>query len=325
MLSGIVVPVITPFDADGALDAPTFRFLIDFYPRAGIQGLFVLGSSGQGPAMSAAERERAAEIVLERTAGRLPVVVHVGTADIPTTVALAEHAARHGADGIGIIPFYYYRDAPEAAIRAHFRAVGGAVPLPLPIYENPEYSGISISLRPHARLRAAVSGRRLGAQRQRRHLRPRALWRCRDDQPADELRPRTLRGALAGGRCAGLRSGRRASGTGEQGGADRDRCDRAVRAGRGGVPAARHPGDPVPALGRRPLAGRGPGGARVVVTGGSGTLGAAAVKALRDAGYAPLVIHAQLDRRQRGRAPPGGSDSTAASSSTRKNQSRNRS
>ena len=156
MLRGVVIPVITPFEDDGAVDEPTLRRLVDFYLRSEVQGLFALGSSGQGPAMAAAERKEAAEIVIDQAAGRCPVIVHVGTADTPTTVELAEHAARHGARGIGVIPPYYYRDAPRSAVLEHFRAVGRAVPLPILIYENPKYSGISISPRFGAEMKAAV-------------------------------------------------------------------------------------------------------------------------------------------------------------------------
>ena len=145
MVKGIVVPVITPFEHDGSVDEPMLRKLVDFYVAASVQGLFVLGSSGQGPAMSMDERKRAAAIAIEQNAGRAPIIVHVGTADTETTVELARHAREHGATGIGVIPPYYYSDHSEYEILAHFRAVADAAPLPIFIYENPKYSGISIA------------------------------------------------------------------------------------------------------------------------------------------------------------------------------------
>ena len=145
MLKGILIPVITPFDNAGLVDEPVLRRLVDFYIVASVQGLFALGSSGQGPAMATSERKRAAEIIIEQAAGRSPVIIHVGTADAESTVELAEHAARKGASAIGVIPPYYYSDHSEYEIMAHFRAVARAVSLPIFIYENPKYSGISIS------------------------------------------------------------------------------------------------------------------------------------------------------------------------------------
>lgn len=145
MIRGILIPLITPFDEKGLVDESMMRKLVDFYVAAAVQGIFVLGSSGQGPVMSVAERKRAAAIAIDQTGPRLPVIVHVGTSDTDSTVELAEHAAEKGASGIGVIPPYYYSDHSEFEIVVHYHAVAKAVSLPILIYENPKYSGISIS------------------------------------------------------------------------------------------------------------------------------------------------------------------------------------
>jgi dihydrodipicolinate synthase/N-acetylneuraminate lyase len=120
------------------------RQLVDFHIKAGVQGLFVLGSTGQGPAMTIEERKQAAAVALDQAKKRVPVVIHIGTADAWSTTELAEHAAAHGADAVAIVPPYYYSDHTEFEIMAHYKAVHRAVPLPIYIYENPKYSGISI-------------------------------------------------------------------------------------------------------------------------------------------------------------------------------------
>lgn len=145
MIRGILIPVITPFDEKELVDEAMLRKLVDFYLKVPVQGLFVLGSSGQGPVMSLAERKRAAEIAIDETRKRLPVVIHVGTADTESTVELARHAAEKGADAIAVVPPFYYSDHTEYEILAHYKAVAGQVPLPIFIYENPKYTGISIS------------------------------------------------------------------------------------------------------------------------------------------------------------------------------------
>jgi len=145
MYKGVLIPVITPFHEDSSVDEATLRQLVDFYLRTKVQGLFALGSSGQGPALSAEERKSVAEIIIEQAAGRTPVIVHVGCADTPTTVELAKHAVEAGADALGVIPPYYYCDAPQSAILEHFLKVSEAADLPIFIYENPKYCGISIS------------------------------------------------------------------------------------------------------------------------------------------------------------------------------------
>jgi 4-hydroxy-tetrahydrodipicolinate synthase len=144
MIRGVLLPIITPFDDRVRVDEEMLRRLVDFHINAGVQGLFVLGSTGQGPAMTIEERKQAAAIVLDQAQKRVPVVIHVGTADAWSTTDLAGHAAAHGADAVGIVPPYYYSDHTEYEIIAHYRAVHRAVSLPIYVYENPKYSGISI-------------------------------------------------------------------------------------------------------------------------------------------------------------------------------------
>jgi dihydrodipicolinate synthase/N-acetylneuraminate lyase len=144
MIRGVLLPMITPFDEKVRIDEPMMRRLVDFHINAGVQGLFVLGSTGQGPAMTIEERKQAAAIALDQAKSRVPVVIHIGTADAGSTVELAEHAAAHKADAVAIVPPYYYSDHTEYEIIAHYKAVARAVPLPIFIYENPKYSGISI-------------------------------------------------------------------------------------------------------------------------------------------------------------------------------------
>jgi dihydrodipicolinate synthase/N-acetylneuraminate lyase len=144
MFRGVLLPIITPFDDRVRVDEEMMRQLVDFHINAGVQGLFVLGSTGQGPAMTIEERKQAAAIALDQAKKRIPVVIHVGTADAWSTTDLAEHAAARGADAVAIVPPYYYSDHTEYEIIAHYQAVHKAVSLPIYIYENPKYSGISI-------------------------------------------------------------------------------------------------------------------------------------------------------------------------------------
>jgi dihydrodipicolinate synthase/N-acetylneuraminate lyase len=144
MIRGVLLPIITPFDEKVRVDEQIMRELVDFHVAAGVHGLFVLGSTGQGPAMSIDERKQAAAVALDQARSRIPVVIHVGTADAQSTVELAEHAAANNADAVAIVPPYYYSDHTEFEIVAHYKAVAKAVPLPIFIYENPKYSGISV-------------------------------------------------------------------------------------------------------------------------------------------------------------------------------------
>ena len=81
MIRGVLLPVITPFDEKIRVDEQMMRQLVDFHIKAGVQGLFVLGSTGQGPAMTIEERKQTAAVALDQAKSRVPVIIHVGTAD----------------------------------------------------------------------------------------------------------------------------------------------------------------------------------------------------------------------------------------------------
>ena len=81
--------------------------------------------------MTLAERKQTAAIALDQAKARVPVVIHVGTADAGSAVELAQHAAEHKADAVAIVPPYYYSDHTEYEIVARYKAVAQAVPLPI--------------------------------------------------------------------------------------------------------------------------------------------------------------------------------------------------
>jgi dihydrodipicolinate synthase/N-acetylneuraminate lyase len=94
--------------------------------------------------MSIAERKKAAEIIIDQTSGRVPVIVHVGTADTKNTVELARHAEAIGAKAVGAIT-PYYNSYSEDAIFVHFQRLIQAVSIPVFLYNNPKASGNSVS------------------------------------------------------------------------------------------------------------------------------------------------------------------------------------
>ena len=144
-LAGTVIPLPTPFDESGEVDEKTFRQVIDFELDAKVDGLMVAGSYGQGPVMRPDQRMRAAEVALEQTRGKAPVIVHVGAPDIQSVILLAEHSAKIGAAALLIVPPYYYTDHSEFELVEHYRAVARAVSLPIYIYNNKRYAGIDIT------------------------------------------------------------------------------------------------------------------------------------------------------------------------------------
>lgn len=141
---GMLLPVPTVFLEDGSVDDGLMRELTEYYIEAGVQALFVAGSFGQGPAMNTVERMHVAELIISQANKRLPVIIHVGTADPYTTMELGRHALAKGADGLGLVGPYYYSDRTPKELRLHYQLVAGELGAPILLYNNPPYSGYTI-------------------------------------------------------------------------------------------------------------------------------------------------------------------------------------
>lgn len=130
---GVIHPISTAFTYDDQFDEAGFRGTVEYAIKAGVQGLWVMGSMGQGPHMTLDERKRAAEVLVDQVKGRIPVIVCVGTADTNSTITLAKHAEALKIDYIAVLPLYY-GVATEDQVVEHFKRVQDAVPA-LPIFE----------------------------------------------------------------------------------------------------------------------------------------------------------------------------------------------
>lgn len=150
----LLAAAVTPLrDGGAALDEEAFAPYVDFLSAGGVDGMFVLGTTGEGILLREHERRRAAELFLAASAGRLAIVVHCGAQTTAETVALCEHAASLEADGVAVVgPPYYAFD--ERALFAHFLAAARACdPVPFYLYEFAARSGYAIPLPAVERLR----------------------------------------------------------------------------------------------------------------------------------------------------------------------------
>jgi dihydrodipicolinate synthase/N-acetylneuraminate lyase len=157
VIRGALAAAITPLrDGGTELDAHAFGRLVDFLADNGLDGIFVLGTTGEGLLLSVEERRRAASLFLEANADRLTVVVHCGAQTTADSVVLAEHAAEHRAAAVAAVaPPYYPFD--EQALVQHFAAVARAcAPVPFFLYEIAARSGYAIPLEVVERLREEV-------------------------------------------------------------------------------------------------------------------------------------------------------------------------
>jgi len=132
-IRGSICALVTPFQADGALDLPAFGRLLDYQMAGGTQAVVVAGSTGEAHMLEHDEYERLLAFALERVAGRIPVIAGTGEAGTAKTVALTRHAAELGADAALVVAPYYVRPTQEG-MRRHFLEVAEHGHLPVLLY-----------------------------------------------------------------------------------------------------------------------------------------------------------------------------------------------
>ncbi len=143
-IEGIITALLTPLTKDEQIKEDAFRKLIDFQIENGVHGFFPLGTAGEGMKLGIEKRKKAAEIVVDQTDGRVPIILHVGTQDTAMTIELARHAKHLGVDAIGAVGPFFYKPDTQGLIQ-HYKRIGEAVDLPVFIYNNVDRQGYNIS------------------------------------------------------------------------------------------------------------------------------------------------------------------------------------
>jgi 4-hydroxy-2-oxoglutarate aldolase len=145
-LDGILGPVTTPFDGDGALDLPAFRANVRAHLAAGLHGIVVAGSTGEAALLDEAERAQLVEAARAETPAGRPLIVGIGAESTRATVARARMAAERGADAVLVVAPHYYGDAMTTdALRTHYERVADASPAPVLLYTIPKYMHFALS------------------------------------------------------------------------------------------------------------------------------------------------------------------------------------
>ena len=143
-LRGIIPPIATPLDSRERVDEPGLRRLVDYLLRAGVHGVFVMGSTGEFAFLTEEERQRGVHIVVDQVASRVPVLVGCGAESTRKAIANAAVAAQAGAQALVLMPTYYL-PATQTEIVAHFRRFVDATDLPCVVYNIPLCTVTSIT------------------------------------------------------------------------------------------------------------------------------------------------------------------------------------
>ena len=146
-LSGIVVPVVTPLTENDQIDVASLEKLVEHCIKGGLQAIYPCGTTGEMMYLTVEERKTVAETVIRKTAGRVPVYVHVGGWILKDTVELAKHAVEVGADGIAVVTPSFFKISEEGLIDFFVR-VARSVPedFPVYLYAIPQYAMNDISV-----------------------------------------------------------------------------------------------------------------------------------------------------------------------------------
>jgi 4-hydroxy-tetrahydrodipicolinate synthase len=149
--TGCGTALVTPFTSSGAVDEAGVRRLARRQVEAGVHFLVPCGTTGEAPTLSAEEKRRVVELVVEEAAGRVPVLAGAGGYDTREVVRAAGAMHEAGADGLLSVTPYYNKPTPEGLFR-HYEAIAGATPLPIVVYNVPGRTGCNVDPSTLARL-----------------------------------------------------------------------------------------------------------------------------------------------------------------------------
>ncbi len=144
-LTGIIPPLVTPLTDRDTLDTPGLERLIERLIAGGVGGLFILGTTGEGPSLSYRLRREVIDLTCRQARGRVPVLVGITDTAFVESVNIARHAADAGADAVVAAPPYYLPEGQPELIE-YTRHLLPELPLPFFIYNMPSLTKVSFEV-----------------------------------------------------------------------------------------------------------------------------------------------------------------------------------
>lgn len=143
-IRGIIPPVITPMNEDESINEAELRNQVNRQIKGGVHGLFPFGTNGEGYILSEKEKEQVLSIVIDETAGRVPVYAGTGCIGTKDTVKQSLMAKSLGADVLSIIT-PSFAAASQNELFEHYKTVAEAVDMPIVLYNIPARTGNSLA------------------------------------------------------------------------------------------------------------------------------------------------------------------------------------
>ena len=142
--TGTGIAIVTPFHADGKIDWESFSKLIEFWIKAKVEYLVVLGTTGESATIHGAEKQEVFSFVAKAAAGRLPLVAGIGGSDTNKVIQEYKVFDLAGYDAILTASPAYNKPNQEGLFQ-HYKALDGAAPLPIIMYNVPSRTGQNVS------------------------------------------------------------------------------------------------------------------------------------------------------------------------------------
>ena len=144
-IKGIIVPILTPIDADEMVDEAKLRKQVDYVIEGGVSGILAFGSNGEFYMIEEDEMERALKIMVDQAAGRVPVYFGIGAISTKKCCRLAKMGIENGAAGVSVLQPMFLKPTEEELF-LHFKAIADTVAdKPMLLYNNPGRVGYTLS------------------------------------------------------------------------------------------------------------------------------------------------------------------------------------
>ena len=148
---GLGIALVTPFTADGEVDYTALRRLVSYQINNGADFLCILATTGETPCLSADEKKKVKDIIVETVKGQIPIIMGCGGNNTQQVIDTLKTDDFSGIDGIlSVCPFY--NKPSQEGLYQHFKAVAAATPLPVVLYNVPSRTGVNLTAETTLRL-----------------------------------------------------------------------------------------------------------------------------------------------------------------------------
>ena len=151
IFQGMATAMVTPMDAQGAIDYEAMGRFIDWQIDSGINALVVMGTTGENATIEPEDQTQVIRFAVERTAGRIPVIAGTGTNNTDHVLHNTKNACEVGADAILVVTPYYNK-ATQNGLYQHFKTIADASTVPVILYNVPGRTGCNLLPKTVARL-----------------------------------------------------------------------------------------------------------------------------------------------------------------------------